>query len=166
MEDLLHDLVALLSQEAAEYRQLLTLLEDEERALLAGESGRVVELTKRKETLALELKVLEEARATLMGRLAAELAVPVESVTLTGLLDLAPADEVPSLRELRDELSDLTRRLFETNRRNGFLLERSLAHVRGALALLTSLVTQQPTYEPTGRLFGSGSAVTIFDRRV
>lgn len=166
MEDLLHDLVALLSQEAAEYRQLLTLLEDEERALLAGESGRVVELTKRKETLALEIKVLEEARATLMGRLAAELTVPVESVTLTGLLDLAPADEVPSLRELRDELSDLTRRLFETNRRNGFLLERSLAHVRGALALLTSLVTQQPTYEPTGRLFGSGSAVTIFDRRV
>ena len=166
MEDLLHDLVALLSQEAAEYRQLLTLLEDEERALLAGESGRVAELTKRKETLALELKVLEEARATLMSRLAAELAVPVESVTLTGLLDLAPASVVPSLRELRDELSDLTRRLFETNRRNGFLLERSLAHVRGALALLTSLVTQQPTYEPTGRLFGSGSAVTIFDRRV
>jgi flagellar biosynthesis/type III secretory pathway chaperone len=166
MEELLHDLVVLLTQEAAEYRQLLALLEDEERALIHGESGRVAELTKRKETLALELKVLEEARATLMDRLAAHLAMPVESVTLTGLLDLAPVTLTSSLHELRDELSDLMGRLFEANRRNGFLLERSLAHVRGALALLTSLVTHPPTYESTGQLFGSGSSVTIFDHRV
>ncbi len=166
MEDLFHDLVALLAQEAAEYRQLLALLEDEERALRSGDSGRVAELTKRKETLALELKVLEEARATLMERLSARLAMPVESVTLTRLLDIVPAALAPSLSELRDELTDLTGRLFEANRRNGFLLERSLAHVRGALSLLTSLVTHPATYEPNGQLFGSGSSVTIFDRRV
>ena len=57
-------------------------------------------------------------------------------------------------------------RLMAANRRNGFLLERSLAHVRGALSLLSTLITQSSTYEPSGRPAPAGSPLQILDQRI
>lgn len=166
MNELLQDLITLLSQESSEYKKLLDFLAAEESAVLQGKTETVQAITKQKETLALELRVLEEARAALMGRLAALFEEPVESLTLTRLVEEAPVEYAPALKALQSELSDLMTRLSEANRRNGFLLERALAHIRGALSLLTTLVTQPPTYEPSGRLHGIGTPIQAFDHRV
>ena len=159
MNELLEDLITLLSQESSEYKKLLDLLAAEESAVLQGKTETVQAITKQKETLALELRVLEEARATLMGRLAALFDEPVELLTLARLAEEAPVEHAPALKALQSELSELMGRLSEANRRNGFLLER-------ALALLTTLVTQPPTYEPSGRLHGIGTPIQAFDHRV
>jgi flagellar biosynthesis/type III secretory pathway chaperone len=166
MDELFQDLTLLLSQEALEYRKFLELLTAEEAAVLQGKTETVQELTKQKETLALELKVLEEARTTLMGRLGMLFGQPSESLTLSVLIDIGPEQYRPALIELRQELQDSMAKLNEVNRRNGFLLERALAHIRGALSLITTLVTQPPTYEPTGRLHGLGTPIQAFDHRV
>ena len=166
MDEHLQDLIALLSQEASEYRKLLDLLNAEESAVLQGKTETVQEITKQKETLALELRVLEEARATLMARLAVLFGVPVETLTLSALVELGPDEHAEALKALQGELSDLMGKLREANRRNGFLLERALAHIRGALSLMSTLVTQPPTYEPTGKLHGVGTPIRAFDHRV
>lgn len=166
MDELFQDLTLLLSQEALEYRKFLELLTAEEAAVLQGKTETVQEITKQKETLALELKVLEEARATLMGRLGVLFGQSSESLTLGVLIELGPEQYRPALLELRRELQDSMTKLNEVNRRNGFLLERALAHIRGALSLITTLVTQPPTYEPTGRLHGIGTPIQAFDHRV
>ena len=166
MDELFQDLILILSQEAAEYRKFLELLTAEEAAVLQGKTESIQEITKQKETLALELKVLEEARTTLMRRLAALLSRRAESLTLSVLIELGPEEYRSPLAELRAELQHSMAKLNEVNRRNGFLLERALAHIRGALSLITTLVTQPPTYEPTGRLHGIGTPVQAFDHRV
>src|SRR3972149_11901211 len=107
MGDSLDDLVHLLSQEADEYGKLLALLSDEERALVQGRSADVAELTKQKERLALELKVLEEARQALIRRLAGPLGLPTGEVTLTRLIEAVPQNRAPALRDLRGRLTEL-----------------------------------------------------------
>jgi flagellar biosynthesis/type III secretory pathway chaperone len=101
-----------------------------------------------------------------MARLAVLFGVPVETLTLSALVELGPDEHAPALKALQRELSDLMGKLFQANRRNGFLLERALAHIRGALSLMSTLVTQPPTYEPTGKLHGIGTPIRAFDHRV
>jgi flagellar biosynthesis/type III secretory pathway chaperone len=151
---LLEDLAQVLEQETEKYEALLRLLRQERGLIVKGDLGALAELMKRKETLALELKIIQEARGALMNRASAMYGIPLVDLTLFRLVNLVPASHTTSYRSLMDRLTLLATTLVEENGWNGALLDRSIMYMKGSLSLLTSAVTQVPLYQ------GDGSIVT------
>ncbi|MDD5558273.1 flagellar protein FlgN [Candidatus Methylomirabilis sp.] len=147
---LLEDVAQVLGQETEKYEALLRLLRQERGLIVDGNLQALSELVKRKETLVLELKILQEARLALMTKVSAMYGIPMVELTLFRLADLVPASHATSYRALLNRLAFLATRLVEDNDWNTALLDRSVAYVRGSLSFLTSAVTPVPLYQGDG----------------
>lgn len=147
---LLEDLAQVLGQETEKYEALLRLLRRERDLIVKGNLQVLAELVKRKETLVLELKVIQEARLTLMSKVSAMHDIPLVELTLFRLAELVPAPHATSYRNLLNRLAVLAARLVEENDWNKALLDRSVAYIRGSLSLLTSAVSPVPLYQDDG----------------
>lgn len=149
---LLEDLTQVLGQEAEKYDALLRLLRQERDLIGKGNLQALTELVKRKETLVLELKVLQEASLALMTRVSAMCGIPMAELTLFRLADIVPASHATSYLGLLNRVALLATKLVEENDWNAALLDRSVAYVRGSLSFLTSAVTPVPLYQGDGRV--------------
>ena len=69
METLIGELIDTLAEQEALYDRLLALVEDEQQALKSETPDEVLGLVRRKETLVLEIRTLEESRRLICGRL-------------------------------------------------------------------------------------------------
>ena len=148
---LLDELIAVLVAEARECRQLLPLLEDQERALLRADAGALVALLGQQDVIA--------------RRLAGALDLGAEPLTVSKLIALFPG-LAARLGRLREELQAVLTRLGRLNTRNGFLVERSLGYVERLFNQLMSAVAQAaaPTYAATGRTGRPVPALRFLDR--
>jgi hypothetical protein len=160
----LDDLVAVLAAEAAEYRDLLPVLEEERRALVRADGTALLELGERHEASALSLATLERKRRMAVGTLASTLGVPPGAVTLSRLLDLMPGSAA-ALSPLRDELRDLLGRLLLQHGRNRFLAEHTLVCLQGLFSSLVTVLAPPPTYANSGRAGQPAQELRLLDRR-
>ncbi|MGB4780842.1 MAG: flagellar protein FlgN [Candidatus Methylomirabilis sp.] len=163
---LLEDLAQVLGQEAEKYEALLRLLRQERGLIVKGNLQALDELMKRKETLALELKVMQEARANLMIKVSVMYGIPMMEVTLFRLVDLVPASHTTSYQALLNRLVLLATRLVEENNGNSALLDRSVAYVRGSLSFLTSVVTPVPLYQGDGRVVAQPPSLSVVNSQI
>jgi flagellar biosynthesis/type III secretory pathway chaperone len=147
---LLDNVAQVLGRETEKYEALLRLLRQERGLIVKGNLQALSELVKRKETLVLELKVLQEARLALMTKVSAMYGIPMVELTLFRLIDFVPASYATSYRELLDRLAVLATELVEENNWNAALLDRSVAYARSSLSFLTSALSPVPLYQVDG----------------
>lgn len=160
---LLEDLAQVLEQETEKYEALLRLLRQERGLIVKGDLGALAELMKRKETLALELKIIQEARGALMTRVSAMYDIPLADLTLFRLADLVPASHTMSYRRLLNRLAVLVTRLVEENDCNAALLDRTVAYIKGSLSFLTSAVTPVPLYQGDGSIVSPAPSLSVLN---
>lgn len=163
---LLEDLVQVLGQETEKYEVLLRLLRQERGLIVKGNLQALSELVKRKETLVLELKVLQEARLALMTKVSAMYGIPMVDLTLFRLADLVPASHATSYLGLLSRLAFLASRMVEENDGNAALLDRSVAYVRGSLSLLTQVVTPVPLYQGDGSVVAQPPSLSVVNSQI
>lgn len=163
---LLEDLAHVLEQEVEKYETLLRLLRQERGLIVKGDLATLAELMKRKETLVLELKVIQEARVALMTRVSAMYDIPLVELTLFCLADLVPVSHTMLYRRLLNRLAVLVTRLVEENDGNAALLDRSVAYIKGSLSFLTSAVTSVPLYQGDGSITVQSPSLSLLNSQV
>lgn len=164
MTEPLDDLLAILSAEAATYRTLLPLLEDEERDLRRAHIPGLAELRGRREDMLQRLTDLERGRRAALGRLAGRFGVDAGTLTLSRLIELIPRPPA-GLAAVRDELRLLLTPLLARNGRNRFIAERTLECLRGLFGELAAAVSAPAVYAGSGRSDPSGRDLLLLDRR-
>lgn len=145
-EHLFEDLAHVLRQEMSCYEKLLNLLRWEKEFLVAGDPEALSEQVKQKETLSLEVKVLEEARLGLMRKIGGHLGIEDGELTCSALTQLAPPSSAPFYEALLARFKQLIGEVAEVNKQNGVLLEGSLHYTRSLLTLFTTLAYGNPPY--------------------
>ena len=164
MTTLLENLADILAEEAACVRRLLPVLEEQERVILRADTAALVDLVGRQQALVATLGELECTRRAAVGRLARHLDVQRERLTFSALR--ACVREMPErLAAVRDELREALAALATRNRRNGFLLDRSLGHVERLFAQLLPMAAPVPMYAASGRATHASPALARLDRQ-
>lgn len=164
MTDPLDELLAILHAEAATYRTLLPLIEEEERALRRADIPGLAELRGQREDMLQRLIELERGRRATLGGLAGRLGVDAGKLTLSRLIELVPRPPA-RLAAVRDELRLLLTRLLARNGRNRFIAERTLDCLRGLFGELAAAVAAPAVYAGSGRTDPSGPDLQLLDRR-
>ncbi|MFQ5658725.1 MAG: flagellar protein FlgN, partial [Candidatus Methylomirabilales bacterium] len=153
-QHLFEDLAHVLRQEMGCYEKLLNLLRREKAFLLAGHREALAEQVKQKETLGLEVKVLEEARLGLMRKIGVYLGIEDGELTCSALAQLAPPSNAPFYEALLVRFEQLIGEVAEVNKQNGMLLEGSLQYTRSLLTLFTTLAYGDRPYGEDDRIEG------------
>ncbi|MDY6949944.1 MAG: flagellar protein FlgN [Thermodesulfobacteriota bacterium] len=152
MQLLLGKFLGLLDDEIGLYGTLLLTLQREKRAVVASNLNALSESSKEKESLFLKIRILEEQRLALIGRLAQELAQEAQSLTLTKLAQLVEEPYATGIRNRQSSFLSLAQSIQEINLSNKALLDHSLDVVRGSLSLLHDLMPSCPFYYRTGKM--------------
>jgi flagellar biosynthesis/type III secretory pathway chaperone len=158
------ELVAVLAAQAREYHRLVPLLEEEERVLVRADAAALSDIAARRAALASRLAALERDRRAALGRVARSLGVDPAGLTVSRLLELAPAGG-RALLAVREELQELLGRLLVRNGRNRFVAERTLAYLRGLFAGVAAVIAPAPAYAPSGRSDHLVHDLRLVDRR-
>lgn len=165
MDALWDDLGLVIRQEVEQYRRLLALLRHEKGLIVKGQLQPLLDLIKQKETLTVELKVLEEARRTLMDRVAARLGLAASELHFGRLGALAPPSHAGLFDGLLQEFRLLVRQLAVANERNSVLLESSLDYIRTSLQLFTTVADRNPVYQDSGKLAAPSIPIRVLNQR-
>jgi hypothetical protein len=158
------ELVAVLLAEARAYRQLVPLVEEEQRALVGADTRALADLARRREAWLAGLAKLERDRQAAVGRLAAAFGVEPASLTVSRLLELSPGSAA-ALAPVQAELAGLLTGLLERHGRNRVVAERTLACLRALFARMASALTGGSTYTLSGRSGQSLGHLRLLDRQ-
>lgn len=164
MTALVDELEVVLAAQARELRGLVSLLREEERALLLADRVAVAALGERKAEQVRRLAELERRRAAILRELSAALGDASRTLTLSELVRRLPRP-TPALPQARHELRGLLDRALAQSARNGFLVERTLGWLRGLLGEIASSLAPGPTYAESGRPVQPGLALHLLDRQ-
>jgi flagellar biosynthesis/type III secretory pathway chaperone len=125
----------ILSEQVSGYRTLMEVLRRERELLVQFNAPAVEALSKEKDTVVLQLRLLEEERIRLVRAFAADRDT-AEDLSLQRLAEIT-GDEM--FQTLRLQLISLLQGIVELNEFNRVLIERSSGVVKNALQFLSSL---------------------------
>jgi len=124
---LFEDLASVLSAQLDLYGQLAVLSETERAALVSHEPEGVFDLVRRKETLLLRLRTLDESRELSCLRLARHWNLKAGELTVSEIQRRCPdAAMAAQLGELRDALRKILTRIQEQNARNSVICRQGM----------------------------------------
>ena len=144
------ELMDILDEEAACYRDMQRVLTDEQTSISFSQKERFDQVQHKKEMLVVKLQQLEEKRKTLVGQLSEAYATDGKSITVSQLAHVvkppARARLLARARGLRSIIGDVR----EKNRHNQLMLNQSLDLIKGSLKLLTRLIEDSSVYQKPG----------------
>jgi hypothetical protein len=158
MDLLLTKFLGLLEAETDLYRSLLSILRQEKKAVVLSNLKELNESSKEKENVILKIRILEEQRSQLSGKIADALGYSGRMLTLHKLADMVEEPYSARLRHNQSVLSALVHSLQEVNNTNKTLILHSLELVRGSLTLFSNLVNPHSVYFRTGEIKTGGQS--------
>ena len=129
-------IVSILREQINSYKILLELLNDERTSLVNIDAGRIENISKKKDTVVMRLRLLEEERQRLLTEFATDLDIDSD-ISLHELGKLTKNTQIP---ELRSQLISLLQSIEEMNTFNSVLIDRSLQHVRTSTGFFNSFL--------------------------
>ncbi len=136
MDDTITILVESLREEAARYRNLKLLAEQQKELLVAGLVDALPENVRLEEKEVFALGPLVARRNEMLAKMAK--AHRLASMDLKGAIEKAPLESVEELKAAVLDLASAAQKLEETNRGNEKLLNNALSYVNFSLKLITS----------------------------
>jgi hypothetical protein len=146
------DFLNLLDGEAALYRALLSVLEEEKIAIIGSNLGELGKTGKKKEKLLLKIRTIEEQRQIMIKNLAQSLRCSHHDLTITKLAELVETPYSIRFKGLCSDLLPLAKTIRDVNDGNKALLRHSVALVRSSFAFLNNLITANAVYHRSGRM--------------
>lgn len=148
------ELKNIIAQEISLLNRLIAKIKEEKAAILEGNPDLLLESSKSKETLALEMRVLEEARASLIDKISKTQNLPPQNLTLSTIADLAPKEFSKAFRSMHLTMQDQLVQIEDVQRGNALLIRTSLEHIQRSVSLIASAISANPTYTGGGKVTG------------
>ena len=152
MEYLLDKLLESLGHATELYQSLYRVVQNEKDAVVGLNLQQLNEACKAKDNLLLKLRILEERREQLMDRVAAELGLSPQGLTLTKLAQLVDKAYADRLRDSSTDLLAVIQALQDATRQNKFLMSHSVQLIQGSYNFLNNLMTVNPVYYRGGNI--------------
>lgn len=137
------DLTALLHDLSATQSDLLSLLDDKRRLIIARDTAGLAELASREEAIVVRLQTCQQKRRDLL-ELAASRRLPSDSIR-----SLAKALPEPARAEMVEQVEEAGRRFRLLNHQsltNWVLIQRNLLHLSQLLEIIATGGRKNPTY--------------------
>jgi len=150
LDEKFENLLDLLEKEVDVYREFLNLLQMERQYMVDLSLDRLHECSNQKETMILNLKVLEESRMDIIASI--QDSTNSEFMTLSMIIDAAPARYKKGLESCRSNLISLINSIKEINQINGILAKRAVNYTRNSLSFLNRIVNELPVYLSSGNM--------------
>lgn len=144
------DLLDILDEEAACYRDLQRVLAEEETSISLSRKNRFNQVQHEKEFVVAKLQRLEEDRKKLIGRLSETYRTDGQSLTISRLAHLVNPPTRQHLLDRASYLRSIVGEVNEKNRRNQQMINHYLNLINGSLKLLTNLIEGSPVYRKPG----------------
>lgn len=151
-EILLDELVEILDAELYQYRDLLRLLQAQRESFAASDISSFEENSKQQGTVVLKIKTLEEARKSIVSRLAKYFNLPPEVLTLARLATLVDSQYGERCSAYQKEILSLIKELEDLRENNAYLMKQALHYVSGVLRIFASTHTTDFAYSNNGQL--------------
>lgn len=147
MKTLVEELVTVLSRQLDLYSRIRDLLEEEREALISKKPAEVLDLAHRKETLLLQIRVLDESRELISLRLAKKWGLKPGDVNISEIEKRCGAGADPRLGGLRDELRRCVEEIREGNAVNSRLCRNGIEIIE---RILESAAEESAAGSPRG----------------
>jgi len=147
MKKIAQEIINILKGELNIYREMLSVLESERTFLINFNVERIFEVSKKKETLAVQLKVLEETRRQILKTYADESGIDFKSLTLSIIAERLDNGLKSDIINLRDEIRSIVERCFELNRHNSYLIQNSLGLLQQSLSIFKDTLSDSGPYQ-------------------
>ena len=146
------DFLDLLDGEAALYRSLLSVLEEEKNAIIGSNLGELGKTGKEKEKLFIKIRIIEEQRQIMIKNLAESLRCSPRDLTITKLAEFVETPYAVRFKRLCSDLLPLAKTIRDANDGNKALLRHSVELVRSSFAFLNTLIAANAVYHRSGRM--------------
>ncbi len=150
MDDKFITLLEILEKEVDLYKEFLSLLQAERQYMIDLSLDRLHECSNHKETLILNLQILEVSRKDVIALIlnGQQYGIP----TLAMIIEIAPMRYRKGLDACRSNLLSLVNSIREINQINGILADRVINYTRNSLSFLNRLAYELPVYHSSGRM--------------
>jgi hypothetical protein len=162
MEQPLSDLLGIVSEEIALYRELIEHARRKTALLVQGRLEPLLECNKVEETFNIQLRILENEMARLCRELCQAFKIPREEFTLLKLADGVEQSVAAEIKSQTSLFKNLIEQLKAVNQRNMKLVESSLKYSRGLLDFLAGATS---SYQGSGLLKPIPAIQTTLSRR-
>ncbi|MFH0925705.1 MAG: flagellar protein FlgN [bacterium] len=152
METLLLDLEKILFEEISQHERLISLMEKERRYMIKGDIELLSESNKQKETIILEIKMLEEGRIKIIEKLAEYIHLSPSDLTFNKLILQMPSPFKEKFKGYYYRFQNLVKELGSLNKSNLIIIERSLDFINKSLNIFTK-GSFLPSYSQSGKLY-------------
>ncbi|MGH7232569.1 MAG: flagellar protein FlgN [Nitrospiraceae bacterium] len=163
--DRLRELIDLLDRLRERLEAFVGLLVDEERAIKQWSVDELVKINTEKQNLLEEMRVLEEERITVIGRLADKWAAPSHPLGIGDIAQRAGREDASRLRQLQRLLGELAGTAQERNRYLAVLVGRSLEFFRESLHICRPSSSHMVLYSSSGTLQAGVVETGFIERR-
>jgi flagellar biosynthesis/type III secretory pathway chaperone len=150
MQPTIRKLLTTLDEEAACYRNMKTLLADEEKAISLSEKDRFDRVQMKKDMLVGLLQRHEETRNGLVAQLTDTFAAGGKTMTVRQLAQFVDSPHDQELLSRADRLRSIISDVQEKNSRNRLLINQYLGLIKGSLKLLINLIEDTSVYQKPG----------------
>jgi len=151
VETALSELVKILDAELYQYSELLNLLQAQRESFAASDITSFEETSKQQGTVVLKVKTLEEARKSIISRLAQYYDVPSERLTLGKLATLVDEQYGERCTEYQKDILSLIKDLENLRESNAYLIQQALHYVSGVLRIFASTNSTDFAYSDDGQ---------------
>jgi flagellar biosynthesis/type III secretory pathway chaperone len=144
------ELMDILDEEAACYRDMQRVLTEEQASISFSRKECFDQVQCKKETLVVKLQQLEEKRKALVGQLSERYATDGNSMTVSQLARVVKSPARAELLARANGLRAIIGDVHEKNRHNQQMINQSLDLINGSLTLLTRLIEDSSVYQKPG----------------
>ena len=154
MDSLLEEMICVFEDQSDLHRSLISVLRDEEAAIVGSKLSGLNKANREKETLILKIKKLEDKRFDLVSTLANSLGDERHDLTLEKLCKITNEPYSSRLNSCRENLMLSISKAKELNNSNKILLNNSIEFIRNSLTLFNNLMTSRSNavYYPSGKI--------------
>jgi flagellar biosynthesis/type III secretory pathway chaperone len=139
VNEIVDQLIAVVAEEAEHCERTLTLLRQQQRRLIEGDTEGIENNVREQETAIRRSRELERRRLTLLERLAATEDFGGEAPDMERLITTLSDDYGRRLTQLRESLLEAIQRIAKVKQQNAMLIERSLSNIGETVRLLAML---------------------------
>jgi len=163
MSGAVQELAAALAEQLAVFTELKQLLLDEQKAMSTLDTPFLEAINSSKEQVVIrQMKATDQLR-NVMGRMARQAGVPVDS-SLSDLLHALPKDAVQQLAPLQKQLQEAGSAVKELAVQNRAVLERFLGTINDSLGFLTRILNSSSFYGANGTYRTERTGAMIVNR--
>ena len=161
----LKELMDILENETRVYEGILRLSKDKTKILVDGKVSELEKLVKLEQALVIQAGRLESSREDLTARLAGELGLEPQGLTVSELAKHLKNREAEKFSACRERLAGVIGELRNTNELNARLIKNSLDYINFSINMLADVGTVNNSYGSAGLMPGPMKR-SFFDRKL